>query len=387
MTDSDCKKNHAGSTGMGIVIAVILIAVSFFVGRHLGTGPQSQVVNPMAAMANMVVSVSAAPAAMVFVDNPREYVGYVEAINTVDLCPQVNGYLEIADFTEGAFVEAGKTLFTIEQGQYKATLELRKAQLAQAQADLSQSEKYLKRLMSADGRSVSQNDIDSAESIVAGNKARIQQCQAGIELAEIDLKHTVIKAPISGYIGRAEVTAGNYVSSSTPYLARIVQTDPVRVVFSLPDKEYLDSLNKIGKGGDDSSVALRLRLPDGSEYSAVGKSEFANNEMDPQTATIAIRFRFDNADKKLVPGGYVTVLLGDAQRQKSLVVPHSAILNTAEGTSVYVVDAESNAQLRHVVIGDETETGAAIVSGLSEGEMIIVQGLQKVRPGAKVKVD
>ncbi len=390
MVHSRLRGSEIGGSGLGIVISLCLMVACFFIGMKM-SGSQDQsgqdagagLKSMMAEKMNVVPGVSVTTTAISYVDEPAEYVGFVEAIESVSLRAQVGGTLAKVHFSEGALVNKGDLLFTIDPRQYQATLDLRKAQLVQAQADLDQVQKYLKRLNAADGRSISQSDLDAAESAVLGGKALVQQAQASLVLAEIDLDYTRITAPVSGYIGRALVTEGNYVEPGKDALAQIVQVDPVRVVFSMSDRQYLAFLDR-QKGTDGLDV--KLITPDGAEFATLGTADFLDNQIDRATATVAMRFRFDNPDRRLLPGGYVTVQLSDTQRRQAVIVPHSAVMNSAGGSSVYVVDQQSKAQLRPVVTGVQTHTGIVIESGLNEGEKIIVQGLQKVKPEGEVKV-
>ncbi|MBN2843387.1 MAG: efflux RND transporter periplasmic adaptor subunit [Sedimentisphaerales bacterium] len=390
MVHSRLRGSEIGASGLGIVISLCLMVACFFIGMKMsGSSDQSGqdagagLKSMMAEKMNVVPGVAVTTTAMSYVDKPTEYVGFVEAIESVGLRAQVGGTLAKVHFSEGSQVNKGDLLFTIDPRQYQATLDLRKAQLTQAQADLDQAQKYLKRLNAADGRSISQSDLDAAESAVLGGKARVQQAQASLVLAEIDLGYTKITAPVSGYIGRALVTEGNYVEPGKESLAQIVQIDPVRVVFSMSDRQYLSFLDR--QGGSDG-LDVKLITPDGAEFATLGTADFLDNQIDRATATVAIRFRFANPERRLLPGGYVTVQLSDSQRRQALIVPHSAVMNSASGSAVYVVDQQSKAQLRPVVTGIQTETGIVIESGLNEGEMIIVQGLQKVKPEGEVKV-
>ena len=374
-----------GKSGIGIVIALVLMAACFWGGMRFAA-KQSGGPGGMGGMAAMMgggggpAAVDVVEVVNSFIDVPVEYIGYVEAMERVDIVPQVSGYLESVNFEEGSSVSKGQVLFEVESQQYQAMLELRKAELAQAESSLSQSEKLLRRLKSADPKSISQLDVDNAESAVETGNALVQACKANIMLAEIDVKRTEIVSPIDGYIGKALITEGNYVSNMSGMLATVVKSDPVRVVFSLGDAEYLDMVSKFTEGLLDISI----RMPDGRKITEGSSFDFEDNQIDQGTASIAIRARFDNKDRKLMPGAYVNVSIASKDRPEGVVIPHSAIMNTENGSMVYVVDAESKAQIRPVVTGKETQSGIVVESGLAPGDVIIVQGLQKVQPGAEV---
>ena len=377
------KRRVTGTSGIGIVIALVLMAVCFWGGMQYAAKMSAAQAGAMAAMA---MGGGEAPAVNVitveksFIDIPNEYIGYVEAEEKVDIVPQVSGYLESVNFEEGSVVKKGQLLFKIEQKQYLAELELRKAQLAEAQASLEQSEKLLRRLKAADPKSISQLDLDNAVSAVASGKAAVQASKANISLAEINIDRTNIVSPIDGYIGKALVTEGNYVSNMTGTLAKVVKSDPVRVVFSLSDAEYLNMVNKF----NDGSLDISMSLPDGTAITNSGNFDFEDNQIDKNTASIAMRAVFENKDRKLIPGAYVNISISDKVRPEGIVVPHTSIMTTADGSMIYVIDAESKAQIRPIVTGKETQGGIVIESGLEVGDVIIVQGLQKVRPGIAV---
>lgn len=202
---------------------------------------------------------------------------------------EIAGYIDQVHFTEGAFVEKGQLLFTIDKRRYRATVQVRQAERARAQVELERTTKYLKRLQSASNRSVSESDLESPESAQLQAKAGLQQADANLNLAQIDLDFCEIYAPISGRIGAALVTKGDYVASGSGDLSKIVQMDPIRVVFSMPDRTFL-SIRQQELAGTVQDLVARLRLPNGGIYVSEGKKEFSNNEMSPETGTIALRF-------------------------------------------------------------------------------------------------
>ena len=358
---------------------------------------------------------------------PKEYIGNVDAIQAVDISAQVVGYIEEVHFEEGSLVEQGDLLFTIEQNQYKARvtlseaaveqskanlsgaradLEAAKADLEAAQADLVRAEKYLQRLQNADKRSVAQANMDTAisdqkraKSKVQQTKARVDQgqatvqqmeallhkAQAELDLAHIDLGYTEIRSPITGRIGEAVFTKGNYVGPSTGPLARIVQVDPIRVVFSMSDREYLSVIEEM-QTASGPAVHTRLRLPNGSPFEGIGRWDFEDNEMNPQTGTIAVYARFSNEDRLLVPGSYVTVIMERIESDRVPIIPEEAVMTDQQGHFVYVVDPDNQVERRPVTLGESYRGEQRVTSGLSSGERIVVEGIQKVQHGDKVNI-
>ena len=274
-------------------------------------------------------------------------------------------------------------MFSIDRSQYQATVDLRKAEVAQAAANLDKAQKYYNRLKKSDPRSVSASDVDTAESSVLSGQAALAQAKASLRLAQIDLAHTNITAPITGKIGAALYTKGNYVSQSIASLATIVQMDPIRVSFALPDREYLDQLDMFKKKGSVYEIALRLA--NGKVLNIDGARDYENNQVDNKTGTMTVAARFKNADGLLIPGSMVRVNTKPTESRIALVIPQSAVLADSAGDFVYMVGSDNTAQQRRIKVGDEYGTMFEVKEGLKNGEKIIVQGLQSVRVGAPVK--
>jgi membrane fusion protein (multidrug efflux system) len=315
---------------------------------------------------------------------PNAYIGRVEPIQDVELRAQIGGYVEQVHFKEGARVKAGDLLFTIDSEQYEARVAVRKAEIGQAEAALDRAERYLQRLERSDARAITQADLDTARSDVAQGRAAVKQAVANLALAEIDLKHTRIIAPIDGRVGRTVANVGDYVSPSLGALVRIVQVDPIRIAFSVTDKDYLKAIEKFGTERVQDALRIRYRLPTGTVSDGVGTRDFEDNTMSADTATLSVRARFSNAHGLLVPDGYVTVLVDLATTPKSPVIPQEALQTDREGHFVYVVDEAGIAQRRAVTTGAIVEGRVAVTAGLKTGERVVVQGVQKVMPGQPV---
>jgi membrane fusion protein (multidrug efflux system) len=233
-------------------------------------------------------------------------------------------------------------------------------------------------MKSADVRSISKSDMDSAESMLLRAKAALQ-------LAQVSLNYTEIKAPVSGRIGAAYVTKGNYVTSASGALARIVQIDPVRVVFSLTDREYL-ALRQKEIAGLGSVRIAQVRLPGGTVLPVSGKKDFDDNAINPATGTIAVRYLFDNADGLLVPGGYVKILLENQDAEKGIRIPQKAVLVDQQGSYVLTVDEAGKVSPARIKPGVQLGAELIVQSGLKAGDRIVIDGVQKAVPGATVKV-
>ena len=323
------------------------------------------------------------------INPPDEYVGHVEAIQSVDLRARVEGFLEKVNFKEGDHVSSGSLLYVIEQAPYRSQVDVDKAKVAQAEADLTWNTQHLKRLQSALPESIPAMDLDEAIADQLRAKAQLEEARASLTRSGLDLTYTMIHAPISGRIGRTSYTAGNLVGPSSDALARIVQMDPVRVVFSISENDlsviYPFLENGSAKKENRSGLITNLRLSDGTIFNGNGRIDFVDNEVDSATGTIAVRAVFDNAEGRLIPGQYVNVLLTLAEPEMLPVVPQVAVQQDHEGSYVLLVDNDNRVVVRRIKSGPIIEDLWAVESGLNEGELVIVEGIQKVQPGMTVK--
>lgn len=332
--------------------------------------------------------------------NPvKEYIGHVEPVEDATILPQVEGYVTRVAFKEGAAVKAGEVLFEIDPDRYAATENLRRAEVSQAkagivqaEAELEKSERYLRRLKAVDGRGITQTEMDAAETGAAAARAALQSARAGLSraeanlaLASIDVRRSRICAPFAGRVGKALRHAGDWVSPSGGALARIVRTDPVRVAFTVPDREFAAWREESLRHGGDmlAGKRLRLRLPDDSLYAEVGEWEFDDNEMDAATATISLRIAFPNPNCSLVPNAYVRVLVDSVDPAAGTVVPESAVEFAEDGWIAWVIGEDGMVERRIVECSDAYEGRVLVRKGLAEGERIVWRGIHKMARGMR----
>jgi RND family efflux transporter MFP subunit len=314
-----------------------------------------------------------------------EYVGRVEAVDSVDLIARVSGYLESINFVEGRYVKAGDLMFTIEKNRFRAEVESRKGTISQIEANLVEAEKYLRRLKSAKRESVPEKDIEAAERDVDYFRAQLVSAKADLDLAEIDLGYTEVRAPMSGRVTKKNYSVGDYVGPNSGTIATIVQFDPIRVVCSMSEVEYLNLMEQTGSS-PEKIFRPALRLPNGTLYPGKGRWDFADTAIDASTGTISLRSRYSNPDGLLIPGGYVTVVLSSVRGETLPLVPQAAVAESREGSYVYVVGDDNAAELRLIRKRSVLGTDWIVEEGIKPGETVIVEGIQKVHPGQRVKI-
>lgn len=362
-----------------IILNFVVIALSVATGWYIKAKLTPQA-SGMMGMGGGVPHVLVEDVIKADVSPQKKYIATVEPINSVNIIPQVNGYIDEVLFQEGSVVDEGDTLFIIEQDRYLANLDLAKAALSSAQANLVKTEKDYKRQKALSSQNyASKSTLDTAESSYLQAKASVAQAKANLELAQIDMQHTEIKSPFKGVIGKALVTKGNYVSSNSQTLARIVQKSPVRVSFSVPDKDHY-LFRDLGV----DNLKTKVVMPGNQIFNEKVESLFVNNEINQNTATISIYMEYANKDQKLTPGNYVDVILSSEENQAVIINP-AAVMQDANGAYVYVVDNDGKVTETRVQLDGMFESKQIVLAGLEGGEKIIVSGLQKVKDGATVR--
>lgn len=315
-----------------------------------------------------------------------KYVGQTVAVNDVSLRAQVEGYLIERKFQEGEQIEQGTELFVIDPAIYQANMAAAEGSVAQTKAALARANKDLKRYKTLiKKQNISRQKLDEAESDKLQEMANLKSAEAKLQKVRIDLSHTVIKAPITGQIGRALASVGNLVNAQSGELARLVELDPIYVNFSVSEGDVVGVKRKQKQDADLDSVEVTLLLPDGSTYAHTGHLDFFDNVVDRKTGTVVVRARFDNPERLLVPGMYVSTILGREETASKLTIPQAAVQEDQAGKFVMVVGPDNKVEQRHIDTGAAHRGDLIVRSGLEPDEQVIVQGIQKVRPGIVVE--
>jgi membrane fusion protein, multidrug efflux system len=326
-----------------------------------------------------------------------EFLGRVEAVNRVNVAARVTAFLEKRLFNEGSDVKQGDELYLLERGPFEADLAAKKAQVAQLQATLENARLTTERAHTLlGGPAGQQSTYDAAIANQRSLEAQVQAAQAQVQASQINLDYTDIRSPIDGRIGRTSVTEGNVVSPASGTLTTIVSQDPMYVVFPVSVRQGLELRERYTPKGGITAVVIRLRLPDGRLYDPTGKVDFVDNTIAQGTDTFTVRGVIPNITlqnlsnaggspvRELTDGEFVTVMVEGVQPVEVLAIPRAAVLSDQQGDYVFVVGADNKAEQRRIQLGQSTPTMASVLGGLSLGDKVIVEGLQRVRPGQPV---
>ncbi len=319
------------------------------------------------------------------IEAAESFTGTVEAIESVQVQARIQGFIEEVSFDAGQIVSSGDQLFLIEPNQYQAQVASAQASLAQAEAQRARAESEANRQQElVDRNAAAQVNLEQARADFQVAEANVQAAQAGVELAQINLGYTTITSPIAGKIGQAIITKGNFVGPSAGSLAQIVQLDPIRVVFSISEQLLLDmQQGGVAENGDEA-VNFNLVLANGTEYPQAGTLEYIANQVDSATGSVAVRIVYDNPDALLLPGQFVTMVIAEKDPKVLPVVPQTAVLQDREGRYVFQVGDDDTVAQRRISTGPRVENGWAVTEGLEGGEVIVVQGVQRLQNGMKV---
>ncbi|MBU3057915.1 multidrug efflux RND transporter periplasmic adaptor subunit MexE [Pseudomonas indica] len=341
---------------------------------------------PEATTAAPVPSVSVAKVIQQPINEWDELTGRLEAPESVEIRPRVSGYIDRVAFTEGSLVKKGDLLFQIDPRPFEAEVKRLEAQLQQARANQTRTASEAQRgerLRSSNA--ISAELADARASAAQEAKAAVAAIQAQLEAARLNLSFTQVTAPIDGRVGRAEVTAGNLVNTGESLLTTLVSTDKVYAYFEADERVFLkyNELARQGARGEESPVYLGLSNEDGHPH--LGHMDFMDNQVDPRTGTIRGRAVFDNRDGRFTPGLYARLKLVGSGTYDAVLIKDVAVGTDLGKKFVLVLDAEGKVNYRAIDLGPKLQGLRIVRNGLGEGDRIVVNGLQRVRPGMAVQ--
>jgi len=364
-----------GVAALGIIVAGVSLP-------HTGAAPDA------AAAVNTAVPVTVAAVEAKPVRLSSDFSGRLAAVDSADVRPEVGGRITEIRFKDGQTVHAGDVLFVIDPRPYEAAVAKAEADLATANTNARLAHTELdraKRLV--DAQALARDTYDQRANTVGVAQASIQSAQAVLTQAKLDLDHAYVKAPITGRVGRAEITVGNLVQTqSAPLLTTIVSNDGIYADFEVDEQTYLRSVRAYAATvAQEQKLPVQLTLQGDATHVYDGMIESFDNKIETGTGTIRARARFANTDGALVPGMFVSVRLWAAEPSKTILVPDDAIGSDQSKRFVFVVTPTHKADYREVALGQEMDGKRVVLSGLRSGEKIIVDGVQRVQPGAPVE--
>jgi membrane fusion protein (multidrug efflux system) len=388
--------NRIPKRNLWIVGALSLVVLSLIVGalrpRHVS-----------GARSGSSLEVEVIPVEQKDVPIFGEWIGTLDGFTNADVRAQVTGYLLRQGYQEGAFVKKGQLLFEIDSRPFQAALDQAEGQLAQAKAMLANAQAVQGRTELdvnrytplAKEQAASQQDLDNAiqnnmaaKATVATAEAQIRTAEAAVETAKINLDFTRLVAPIDGIAGQAQLQVGALVNPNSGAVTSVSTVDPIKVYFTVSEREYLDWNKRFPtettRLAADKSLRLELILADGSSYPHEGAFYFADRQVNQSTGAIRIAGLFPNPGNILRPGGYGKVRTAVRVQKDALLVPQRAVSELQGGYQVAAVDDENKVSIRAVHVGDRVGSQWIIADGLKRGERVVVEGVQKVRPGMQV---
>lgn len=324
------------------------------------------------------------------VTESSEYVGRIQAVDRVDITARVSAFLDKRLFTEGREVAAGTLLYVLERAPFEAALASQDAATAQAQARADQADVNFARVEALQGTAAAlRSAFDDARANRLAAHAALDAARAQALTAKINLDYTEIHAPIAGKIGRTNVSAGNVVGPATGPLTTIVSQDPIYVVFPVPVRSLMALEQRYAATGIFGAVVVRIRLPDGRIYGQTGQVDYKDPSIAANTDTIILRARISNpirrpasasepVDRELIDGAFVNVSIQGAAPVQMTTIPRQAVLADVQGSYVWVIGADNKAERRAIQLGQSTAQLAVVTSGLSIGETVVVDGVQRV---------
>ncbi len=365
--------------GAGAIAVVGVLAIAWF--THKGSGP-----TPATAAAPPRPAVGVHLAAKRGVNESFSFVGRIKAVNKVDVRARIEGFLDKVLFREGQEVKTGDLLYQIEKVQFQAQVDQAKANVAVAEAVETNARLEYGRNSELSKKQYSpQSQVDANKATLDTSVGRIMQTKAALTQAEVNLEYTDIRSPIDGRIGRTAYTVGNLVNPASGVLATIVSQDPIYVLFpvSVRDLETIREARRTD--GGLAKIDIRIKLSNGQNYGHNGVWNLTDPQVDQQTDSLIMRATIPNPDGLLIDGQFVTASIRERKEEPRLVIPQSALQADQSGYYALVVNAQHVVEVKRVQTGANLDADVIVTSGIAEGDKVIVDGIQKVRPGQAVQ--
>jgi multidrug efflux system membrane fusion protein len=322
-----------------------------------------------------------------------EFSGRLEAVERVEVRSRVAGAVLATHFREGALVAKGDLLLSIDPAPYAAEVARAEAQASAAQARLSHATgEYARSQRLWEDKAIAQRELDDRQNALREAEANLQAAKAQVQTARLSLGYTQVRAPVAGRIGRLEVTVGNLVAAGpgAPVLTTLVSVSPIYASFDADERTVARALQSLNNGGASARQSIE-RIPvqmgtgDSADTPFTGRLQLIDNQVDPRSGTVRVRAVFDNTDGALMPGQFARIRMGQPQSARSLLVSERAIGTDQDKKYVLVVGEDSKTEYREVKLGAPVDGLRSVLGGLKAGERIVVNGLQRVRPGDLVQ--
>ncbi|HEY1396874.1 efflux RND transporter periplasmic adaptor subunit [Roseateles sp.] len=375
------------------IFATSLTAVAAVVGALVVGLHSQQAVANQPSGAPQAIPVSVATVASQEVAAWDEFSGRLEAVERVDVRARVSGAVQSVHFREGALVKAGDLLITIDPAPYQAEVDRADAQVLAAQARVTYSKSELERSTRLwSERAIAQRELDERSNASNEANANLRAAQAALQSARLNLGYTQVKAPVAGRVGKLEVTQGNLVAAGpgAPVLTTLVSVSPIYASFDADEGTVARALSELhgsGKGavsGDLSSIPVQIGTAATADTPFNGKLQLIDNQVDARSGTVRVRAVLDNKDGALIPGQFARIRLGQAKTRAAVLVNERAVGTDQSKRFVMVVGADNTLSYREVLLGANVDGLRVVTSGLKANERVVVNGLQRVRPGALV---
>jgi len=363
----------------------VLLAAGVSIAAVAGLMTARSPADAQTAPAPMVAEVDVAPVLARPVTDWQSYSGRLEAVDRVEIRPQVPGTIVAVHFRNGALVKQGDPLFTIDPRPYQAEVARAEAQVAAARARVSYTAADLERARRLiKDSTISRSALDERENAAREAAANLQAAEAALQIARLNLGHTQVTAPVSGRVSRAERTVGNVVAAGAAAepLTTLLSVTPIYAAFDVDEQTYLRHIASVKDAAD---IPVRLGLANEEGHPREGVVEHVDNRLDSVSGTIRVRARFDNPEGRLVPGLYARLKVGSTTSYDALLVDDRAVGTDQDKKFVLVVGSEDKVEYRAVKLGPLQDGLRVVTSGLTGGERIVVNGIQHARPGTQVR--